>query len=257
MSDIGYTILCCGTPVIIIIVVTMIVIFAVKKGNRNRLKNQQVEYSNKYKQWSEQGFDLKPLDSGLEKSVNLLEKIKKFKEFDEKIKRLRKLIDELNKLNFNLESHEDLVILLKQPDKLNEIEDYVVKIKDQRAKAIKSQRIEVKNISENLRMKNNKLLAKATDNNNESLLNASTVLSLEMEKLINSYQLGDIKYEEISSELKKMLKQIEILLSGNKGNNRPSNAKENYYEILRVKPNETFENIKTMTLPQSLVQFLS
>lgn len=247
MSSNEYYIFCCIAPFIIAIVATIITVLVVKKNNRNRLKTQQVEYSNKYKQWLEQGFDLKTLDMELNNSVNLSENIRKFKEFEEKLVKLKTLTDEVNKLDIDLNAYQDLGILLKQPDKLKKIEDYIAKIKDQRINDVKTQRMEVKNLSEDLRRKNKELFEKATHDSSESLLNVSTVLSLEIDKLIDSYQLGDIEYEEIASEFKKMIKQTEILLSEHKGKQQSySNIRENVYEILRVKPNATFEEVKYM-----------
>jgi len=238
---IGYGLFCCGGPIIIVVTVVTIILL----WNKSKIKKQNTEYKQKYLEWQKLGFYLKNFDEEIKDcNGNLSKEVKLFIEFDKKIQNLQLLIDEVNKLKLDFYPP-DLGVLLKQPDKLKEIEDYIAKIKDQKIKLVKNQRLEIKNLSENVVKKNKELLDKATTENNESLLNVSAVLTLEVDKLIKSFQLGDIQYNEVAQDLKKMLSQIDKLLLSPRQQTQPSsNIKESYYDILRVRNDATFQEIK-------------
>jgi hypothetical protein len=231
----------CGGPIITVAIVLIIVFI----WHKSKINNQNFEYKQKYIEWQKLDYYLKNLDAQLKScNGNQSREVLKFIEFEKKITNLNTLIEEVKKLDLDFYPPA-LSALLKQPDKLKEIEDYVAKIKDDRINLTKNQRLEIKNLSETVMKKNKELLDKATSENNESLLSVSAVLTLEADKLIRSYQLGDVQYSEVGQDLKKMLSQIEKLLSGPRQKTKPnSNINGSYYDILRVKKDATFEEIK-------------
>jgi len=240
---IGFWFSFCGGPIITVAIVVIIILI----WKKSKIKRQHAEYKQKYLEWQKLGFCLKGLDEEIKKckdNLYLSEEVSKFIEFEKKITNLQTITEEVKKLELDFYPPE-LSALLKQPDKIKEIEDYIAKIKDERINLKKNKRLEIKNLCEFVKKKNKELLDKATSENNESLLNVSAILTLEADKLIISYQLGDIKYDEIANDLKKMLNQIETLLSSPRQKRQPSsNIKESYYDILRVKKDASFQEIK-------------
>ena len=241
----------CWLPIILSIIV-IIIVFAVIKRNNNKLDlNKLEEYRYKYDQWLKSGFNLKKLDSDLQEELTLDEKIKIYKEFETNINKLKDLYEEINKIdiNFSNGANKELLDLLKQPDKVAQIEGLIIKIKDKKINDTKGQRIEIKNLSEQVRQSINQFFEKSTYEHNDELITVSSAMLLNLEKLIKSYQLGDLTYENVKSEMTQMLKQIDILSRKPKYDNyqtKSDNREETIYDILRVKPNFSIEELKYM-----------
>jgi len=246
--------LICAIPIIIITIIALTIVLIVRHyaNKNNQLKYS--EYQDKYKKWQDTGYNLSELDDGLKQQNNLTGTIILFSKFEEKINNILELEGKVKNLKYNFSSDEKqkLDYLLKQPIKKKEIEDFLDNIQIKKENITREQRKEIKMLSDKVRENAKVLLDKTIDIGDMDLTEVISVLLSNLEKAINLYQLGDATFEKTKSELNRMLDNIAKLSrtttesKGQSTTGKRTKKSETLYDILRVKPDASLEEIKYM-----------
>ena len=246
--------LICAIPIIVVIIITLTIILIVRHRSNKSNQLRYSEYQDKFKKWQAAGYDLSELNTGLKNQNNLSGTIILFLKFEEKINKVLELKSKTEDLNFNFspEEKKELDCLFKQPGKIKEIEDFLNNYQIKKENIVREQRKEIKILSDKVRENAKDFLDKTINIGDMDLTEVISVLLNNLERAINLYQLGDASFENTKSELNRMLDNIDKLskttteTKNRSKTSKTSNGSYTLYDILRVRPDASLEEIKLM-----------